>query len=81
MRALLIAAAALAAVVSLSGCAAVGGSSTALNQFNATLDKIATDPRCGHTDRLQGNLGGLTGNNLSVFLERTCPPAETKPAP
>jgi hypothetical protein len=76
MRALLIAAAALAAVVSLSG-----GSSTALNQFNATLDKIATDPRCGHTDRLQGNLGGLTGNNLSVFLERTCPPAETKPAP
>jgi hypothetical protein len=38
------------------------------------LTTIASDPRCGHTDRISGNLGGLAGNNLNVFLERTCPP-------
>jgi hypothetical protein len=82
MRGLLIMGAACAAALGLSGCAmAGGGSNAALTQFNDTLGKIASDPRCGHTDRLQGNLGGLTGNNLSVFLERTCPPATPAPAP
>lgn len=77
MRAAIMGAVALAAL-GLTGCASAGGAGLA--QFNATLEKLASDPRCGHTDRLQGNLGGLTGNNLSVYLERTCPP-QTEPKP
>lgn len=41
------------------------------------LKEIASDPRCGHVDRIQGNLGGLTGNNLSIYFERTCPMPQT----
>jgi hypothetical protein len=52
------------------------GCSTANSQSFADFAKqIASDPRCGHTDRVQGNLGGVTGNNLAVYLERVCPPA------
>lgn len=69
----------LAPLLLLAGC-----SSTASSQaFTDFAKEIATDPHCGHTDRVQGNLGGVTGNNLAVFLERTCPaPAQTPvPAP
>jgi hypothetical protein len=66
MRALLLAGA----------CVALCGCSTANSQSFADFAKqIASDPRCGHTDRVQGNLGGVTGNNLAVYLERVCPPA------
>jgi hypothetical protein len=68
----LAAPAALAA--SLGGCAVA--SSTAFADF---AKQIATDPRCSHTDRVQGNLGGLTGNTLAVYLERTCPPGDARP--
>jgi hypothetical protein len=53
----------------LGGCASVSGGSDLVS----AVQQIASDPRCGHTDRISGNLGGLTGNNLNVFLERTCP--------
>jgi hypothetical protein len=59
-----------ALAATLAGCA--GANSAAFADF---AKQIATDPRCGHTDRVQGNLGGVSGNNLAVFLERTCPPA------
>ncbi len=70
-----------AAAACLAGCGTLTGGPSGLETFNQTLEKLATDPRCGHTDRLQGNLGGLTGNNLSVYLERTCPPAQAPNAP
>jgi hypothetical protein len=77
MKITLLAGLALACVL-LSGCAGVtsltGGSSS---QLADTLKAIASDPNCGHTDRIQGNLGGLGGNNLNVYLERTCPPHST----
>jgi hypothetical protein len=61
----------------LAGCA--GPSGAAYADF---AKQIASDPKCGHTDRVQGNLGGLTGNNLAVYLERTCPaPAQAVSAP
>jgi hypothetical protein len=84
VRAAVTFAALAVSAVGLSGCLGAGGlpgSGSGLTQFNATLDKLASDPRCGHTDRVQGNLGGLTGSNLAVFFERTCPPGEaSKPA-
>lgn len=43
------------------------------NDVVGAIKEIAKDPNCAHTDRLQGNLGGLSGNNLSVFVERVCP--------
>lgn len=71
---------ALAATFALAACAGLPGGGG--SDVGAALKEIASDPRCGHVDRIQGNLGGLTGNNLSVFAERTCPaaPAEAKPA-
>ena len=61
------------AVLSLEGCSTTGST-----DFATFLQQVASDPKCGHTDRVQGNLGGLTGNNLAVYLERTCPaPAGT----
>lgn len=62
-------AAALAAL-SLAGCGTLQPGQTDLVK---AVQEIAADPNCGHTDRISGNLGGLTGNNLNVFLERTCP--------
>jgi hypothetical protein len=58
------------------------GCSTASSQSFADFAKqIASDPRCGHTDRVQGNLGGgVTGNSLAVYLERVCPPAASQTA-
>jgi hypothetical protein len=78
---ILIALALSAAAACLAGCGTLTGGESSLDTFNQTLKELATDPRCGHTDRLQGNLGGLTGNNLSVYLERTCPPAQGANAP
>jgi hypothetical protein len=60
--------------LSLGGCSSITGAPNQTDVIGA-LKEIASDPRCGHVDRIQGNLGGLGGNNLSVFLERTCPPA------
>lgn len=71
MRALLV----LAIGAALTGC-----SSTSSASFADFAKAIASDPRCGHVDRVQGNLGGLGGNNLAVYLERTCP-AGTTPTP
>jgi hypothetical protein len=68
----------LAACVALSGCSSLTGAPNQTDVIGA-LKEIASDPRCGHVDRIQGNLGGLGGNNLSVFLERTCPPAPAAP--
>lgn len=58
------------ALLSLTACASVTGA----NQTEAlkALQAIASDPNCGHTDRIQGDIGGL-GSGLHVFLERTCP--------
>lgn len=67
-----------AASVALSGCASAGlGGGTSQADFLKALQAMASDPRCGHTDRLQGDIGGL-GSGLHVFLERTCPPDPTK---
>lgn len=58
--------------LALAGCGTAGlgaGNSDVIG----TLKEIASDPRCAHTDRVSGNLGGLGGNNLNVFLERQCP--------
>ena len=66
----------VAAALALAACSTANGA----QQWEDLVTKIATDPRCGHTDRIQGNLGGLTGNNLAVFAERTCPPGVV-PAP
>ncbi len=66
----------LALAAGLSGCASMPGNTDVIG----TLKEIASDPRCAHTDRVSGNLGGLGGNNLNVFLERTCPAGAT-PAP
>lgn len=70
----------LAACVALSGCAGMPTAGATNTDVIGAIKEIASDPRCGHTDRLQGNLGGLGGNNLSLFLERTCPPATPAPA-
>jgi hypothetical protein len=68
----------LAALTALAGL--IGGcGSTNSAAFADFAKQIATDPRCSHTDRVQGNLGGLSGNALAVYLERTCPPAEAAP--
>lgn len=72
MRGILIVAAVSLAATALSACATLPGSGNA-DVVNA-IKEIATDPNCGHTDRISGNLGGLSGNNLNLFLERTCPP-------
>lgn len=77
---ILLALALSASAACLAGCGTLAGGGSSLDTFNQTLKELATDPRCGHTDRLQGNLGGLTGNNLSVYLERTCP-AAMNPSP
>lgn len=77
MRALVLAAATLAAAA-LSGCGTLSGGNGA--EFTKALSQMASDPRCGHVDRIQGDIGGL-GSGLHVFLERTCPPApEAKPS-
>lgn len=57
--------------LSLGGCSTLdtGGNS----QLLEALQAMASDPNCGHTDRISGNLGGLSGNNLNIFLERQCP--------
>lgn len=60
------------AALSLSACSSVGGTNSA--QLADAVKTIASDPRCGHTDRIQGDIGGL-GGGLHVFLERTCPAA------
>jgi hypothetical protein len=72
----------LALGLSLSACQTLGGPKPdgVSNEWLAALKEIASDPRCAHTDRIQGNLGGLTGNNLSVFLERECPAQPQAPA-
>lgn len=70
MKRNLVAGAACALALALSGCSTTSGSS-----ISDAIKEIASDPRCGHIDRIQGNLGGLSANNLSLFLERTCPPA------
>jgi hypothetical protein len=67
MKLLLVAGCALACL--LSGCGTTSGSSA---QLTDTLKAIASDPNCGHVDRIQGDIGGL-GSGLHVFLERTCP--------
>ena len=58
----------LIAALALSGCASANQT-----QLLDTLKAVASDPNCAHVDRIQGTLGGFTGNNLAVFLERTCP--------
>lgn len=67
------------AAIALSGCAGMtaGAGNTDLI---GTLKEIASDPRCAHVDRVSGNLGGLGGNNLNIYLERTCP-AGSPPTP
>lgn len=64
---------ALTAAVALSGCGVPGIPGGSNTDVLGALKEIASDPRCGHTDRISGNLGGFGGNNLNVFLERTCP--------
>jgi len=71
-----------AAALALAGCQSIPTGGSDASGVMRVLHEIATDPNCAHTDRVSGNLGGLTGNNLNVFLERSCPaqPAQ-KPAP
>jgi hypothetical protein len=67
--------AALVASLALTGCASMSGDSG--KQLTDALQAMASDPNCGHTDRVQGDIGGL-GSGLHVFLERTCP---ARPSP
>lgn len=66
---------AVVAALCLTGC-----STTTSANLAAAMKEIASDPRCGHVDRITGNLGGLSANSLNVFLERTCPPQTQVPA-
>jgi hypothetical protein len=68
-RPLLIGCAVAAFALSASACSTIGGSSNA--ELLATLKAIATDPSCGHVDRVNVTLGALPSG--SVFLERNCP--------
>lgn len=74
MRVLIITAAAMA----LSGCSSMGGGQSQTDFLDA-VKQIASDPRCGHVDRVQGDIGGLS-SGLHVFLERTCPAQPATPA-
>lgn len=63
----------LALLLPLAGC------QTADRQdLTKAMTTIASDPSCGHTDRIQGDIGGL-GSGLHVFLERTCPAKAPSP--
>lgn len=83
MKNLIVAAGVLVATLLMTACSPFlpQGSGSGGNEIIGALKEIASDPRCGHTDRIQGNLGGMGGNNLSVFLERTCPPESTTTEP
>ena len=73
----------LCAVLLLAGCGVSGCGSTALNgqnQFISAISEIAKDPTCGHTDRIDIDLG-LTGSHGKLFLERACPIPAPAPAP
>ena len=72
MRALLI------GLVALPLCACSTANTATFADF---AKQIAQDPNCAHTDRVQGNLGGVTGNNLAVYLERSCPAKAATPTP
>ncbi len=73
------------AIIIAGVCGLLGAcSTTSVSQFNDLVAKISADPRCGHIDRIQGNLGGvgaIGGGGLSVYLERTCPAGVGTPAP
>lgn len=71
---------AAAAALSLGACAGLPGGDGSASGVLSVLREVAMDPNCAHTDRVSGNLGGLTGNNLNVFLERTCPARPDPPA-
>ncbi|MBI1196751.1 MAG: hypothetical protein GC203_02705 [Phenylobacterium sp.] len=64
--------AACVAMASLGACNTLGSGQGGTDLVGA-VKEIASDPNCGHTDRVSGNLGGLGGNNLNVYLERSCP--------
>lgn len=68
-----------AAAMMLGACGTTGGMNS--TDFLTAVKEIAQDPNCGHTDRIQGNLGGLGGNNLALYFERTCPAKGATPAP
>jgi hypothetical protein len=51
-----------------SGCAALGMSPADSKAGQALLDKVLTDPKCGHTDRVS-----LIGGVLTASAERVCP--------
>jgi len=58
----------------LGGCLTNGGS------WAEAAKQIATDPNCGHVDRVNITLSAL-GSQGSVFLERNCPmPGANDPA-
>lgn len=63
----------IVAGLALTGCAGLSNGQGA--DVVQAVQAIASDPRCGHVDRISGNIGGMGGNNLNVFLERTCPAA------
>lgn len=68
-RPLLIGCAVAALGLSVAGCGTVTGGGNA--ELLAAIKTMATDPNCGHTDRLNVTLGALPSG--SVFLERNCP--------
>lgn len=76
LAALAVACAALCAcspLAAMTGAPGRGGS-----ELSEAIRTIATDPNCGHTDRLNVTLGPIpTG---SIFLERNCPGPADRPA-
>lgn len=72
MRIIAIAAASLA--VTACGTIPLGNDQTGKSWADAAIE-IAKDPKCGHTDRIDIDLGIVSKGK--IFLERAC----TSPAP
>jgi hypothetical protein len=64
------------AALALSSCGTLGAVTGGRDdgKFAEAIMAIATDPNCGHTDRLNVTLGPVPSG--SIFLERNCPAPE-----
>lgn len=73
MRRILLLATASVAAIALAGCNGLGAltGSPGGSQLSEAIKAIATDPNCGHTDRLAVALGPVPSG--TVYLERNCP--------
>jgi hypothetical protein len=75
MKKLLLAGAALALGVALSGCASLGVPGAGNSGLTDAALKIAQDPNCGHSDTVDVILGPVPSGH--VHFERSCPKGET----